>query len=153
MSLQFWSLNLVHRYIHVKQLRVKQTLYYWLCSWSRSMLHCLCNGTVSVGLSVCLSHLPPAAQCAVGLLLRARRAGNIDRLPHDRLSRLLDQRSLRLAATASSVTLSADVRSWTQTVRKGGSPSLENCIFFVQIIETTRYDKLNSVSSCRVIFV
>ena len=61
---------------------------------------------LSVRVSVCLSHIirPPHAHAA-GSLLWGRRAEDIDRLLHDR----------RAAATASSVTLSAGVGSWTQT--------------------------------------
>jgi len=58
------------------------------------------NGTMSIRLSVCPIY-QPLQQRAAGLLLWARRAGDIDRLLHDR----------RSAATASSFTLSANVRS------------------------------------------
>ena len=43
----------------------------------------LCNGTVSVCLSVCLS-VPSAAACGGLLLLWVRKAGDIDRLLHQR---------------------------------------------------------------------
>jgi len=48
----------------------------------------LCNGTVSVRLSVCPSLWPirPLQQRAAGLLLWARRVGDIDRLLHSRRS-------------------------------------------------------------------
>jgi len=61
-------------------------------------------GCPSVRLSVCPIYRPLCA-AAAGLLLWARSARGIDRLLHGR----------RSAANASSVTLSADAGSWTQT--------------------------------------
>ena len=66
----------------------------------------------SVCLSVCLSVrsiIRPPHAAAAGLLLWARRPGDIDRLLHCR----------RSAANAGSVTLSADVASSTQTCYTG----------------------------------
>jgi len=60
--------------------------------------------------SVCPSVRPnsrPLNAAAASLLLWARRTGNVDRLLH----------GWRSAANASSVTLSADVGSWTQSCR------------------------------------
>ena len=61
------------------------------CHCAHSMGQGLCNGTVSVRpsvcLSVCLSVCPiyqPLQQRAAGLLLWARRVGDIDRLLHGR---------------------------------------------------------------------
>ena len=65
-----------------------------------------------VSLSVCLSVrsiIRPPHAAAAGLLLWARRPGDIDRLLHCR----------RSAANAGSVTLSADVASSTQTCYTG----------------------------------
>ena len=71
-------------------------LFITLCVICTARIVCgafLCNGTASVRLSVCLSVsllvLPRARSsksAAAGLLLWARRAGNIDRLPHGRRS-------------------------------------------------------------------
>jgi len=75
---------------------VQGSFRYWHCS--HSMRQGLCYGRVSVCLSV------PSFDCCaplVGLLLWARRAGDISEFLHT-------------AATVSSVMLSADVGSWTQ---------------------------------------
>jgi len=61
---------------------------------------------LSVRLSFRLSHHAPAHAAAAGLLLCARRAGDIDRLLHGGA-----QQQRRSALDAGNVTLLADVRS------------------------------------------
>jgi len=77
--------------------------HYWHCSRMRGMQG-LCNDMMSVRMSiclpVCLCHLAPQPGRAAGSLLWARRAGNIDRVLHDR----------RHSSTAHSVTFIAGQR-------------------------------------------
>jgi len=73
----------------------------------------LCNGPVSVRLSVRLSLCPvyrPLQQRAAGLLLGAQQAGDIDRLLHGAFTAARGS-----AANASSVTFTAVVEGWIQT--------------------------------------
>ena len=103
-----------------------QKWYDWHCS--HSMRQSLRNGTVSVPPSVCPSVCPiyrPLQQRAAGLLLWVPRTGDIDRLLHGAsaagaaafrsLSADARGEAWRSAANASSVGLSVNAGSWTQT--------------------------------------
>ena len=90
---------------------------YWRCP--HSMQQGVYNGTVSVCLFVCPIYRPLHA-AAAGLLLYAGQAGDDDRQrrpPGAAAAR-------RSAANAGSVTLSADVGSWTRTCFAGDAISL-----------------------------
>jgi len=83
------------------------------------------------GVRPSVSHIigPPLA-AAAGLLLRARRAEDVDRSLHGR----------RPAADANGVTSSVDVGSWTQTCYRWGEVTSQNDRHFVGI---TRHNALS----------